>query len=107
MRADRLIEEVQSRIIRVDIVEFLANHQVGEEAAMGRGEIGSEERHLERVVEPVVVGLLRAEIAGGGAEMNVPAAPVEAGDVGAELNAFEALVLRVGAGRRGSIAAAI
>ena len=76
MGADRLIEKVQSRIIRADIVELLANHQVGKEAAVGRGEIGSEEWHLEVVAETAVVGLLRAEIAGGGAEMDVPAVPV-------------------------------
>jgi hypothetical protein len=97
--ADRLIEVVETRIIHADVIEFLANHYVSEKASAGRGEIGSEERHLDGAAEAFVVGLLRAEISGSGTGMNVPAVPVEMGDVGANLGAREVLVLRIGTPR--------
>jgi hypothetical protein len=103
VRADRLIEEVRAEIVDVDVVELLTNHQVGEEAALGRDHVGPEERHLEGVAEAVIVGLLRAEIAGRGSEMDVPAVPVQARDVGTGLHGREVLVLRIGARCRGGV----
>jgi hypothetical protein len=54
------------RIVQVDVVKLLADHQVGEEASLGSDEISTPERHLEFIAEPGIVCRARVEIAGGG-----------------------------------------
>ncbi len=95
MRSDWLVAEGETRVVQVDVVELLANHQVGKEAALGGDEISTPERHLEFVAEPGIVRRPRVEIAGSGAEMEIPAGIVEARDVGADLRAGEGLALLV------------
>src|SRR5258706_7513369 len=104
MCPDRLIEEVEARIVEGNVVEVLANHQVRKKPAPGRNQIGPEERYLNGIAESVVVVLLRPEIACGSAEMNVPAVPIEARDICADLHARKSLMLGVGARRRRSAA---
>ena len=95
MRPDRLVGERKSRVVQVDVVELLANHQVGKEASLGGDEIGAEEGDFEFVAEAGIVGGPRTEIAGRGAEMEIPAVIVETCDVGADLRAGEGLALLI------------
>src|SRR5258705_1221438 len=104
MCPDRLIEEVEARIVEGNVVEVLPNHQVRKKPAHGRNQIGPEERYLNGIAESVVVVLLRPEIACGSAEMNVPTVPIEARDICADLHARKSLMLGVGARRRRSAA---
>ena len=95
MCPDRLIAESKRRIVQVDVVKLLANHQVGKEASLGGDEVGAPERDFEIVAEAGVVGGPRTEIAGRGSEMEIPARIVQTCDVGADLRAREGLALLV------------
>ena len=102
MRPDRLVGERKSRVVQVDIVELLANHQVGKEASIGGDKIGAEEGDFEFVAEAGIVGGPRTEVAGRGPEMQIPAVIVETCDVGSDLRAREGLgLLIVAVGGRG------
>ena len=78
-------------IVQVGAVEFLTHHDVGEKAAMGRNQVGAEERHLEVTRSAGAGGGMGRQIARGGAQMNVPAAPVKPGNVLPDLHAGKGL----------------
>src|SRR5262249_1899129 len=86
--------QVQGRIVDGHVVVFLADHDVGKEAAIGGYEVGAHERHLNadfrHTVEIVPSG--RAEEAGRGSQMHVPAAHIQLGNIGADLETRENLV---------------
>ena len=92
---DGLVGEGKGRVVQVDIIELLANHQVGKEASLGGDKIGAEEGDFELVAEAGIVGGSRAEIAGRGPQMQIPAVVVETRDVGADLRAREGLGLSI------------
>src|SRR5258706_14689050 len=98
MCPDRLIEEVEARIVEGNVVEGLANHQVRKKPALGRNQVGPEERYLNGIAECVVVVFLRPEIACGSAEMDVPAGPIEARDICAALHGGKSIMLADEAG---------
>src|SRR5262249_52418398 len=106
MRRERLVEEIRAGIVEVHIVEVVAYHAVGKEAALGDHQVGPGKRDLEtrggRTCYPrrrkALLGC-RGEIAGRGADVDVPTVPhVEARDVRTDLDAPEALMLLAGAG---------
>src|SRR5664279_207390 len=97
MASDGLVRETETWIIQVHIIELLAHHEIGEEAASCGDQIGPKERHFEIVAESGVVGRFRTEVARRSPEMQVPAVPVEAGDVCANLSTGEGLTLGGGA----------
>src|SRR5215831_16504682 len=92
MSSNRLIVEVEPRVIEIDVEVVLAHHQVCEETAVRGNQICADERDLNGIVEAVVVALLRAEITGGGPQVDIPSVPVQARDVGADLDTGEALM---------------
>ena len=109
MRVDALVEEIDTRRIQVCLIILGADETIDEKSAVGRRRIGTDERNLrgaieltsadvhsadrikrrERATEHVASGL---RIAGGRAQVHVPAVNVEPRNVGAELDTDKILV---------------
>src|SRR5262249_23657579 len=94
---DLLSEQPHGRVGQVGAVELLTNHQVREEAAVGRYTVKSHKRHVEPGLAAEIVGCIRGEIARRGTAVQIPAVDVEPGDVLADLNAAKSLAYRTGA----------
>ena len=85
---DRLREEAGTGIAQCDIVEVLFQQRIGEEPAVGRDPIGADKRNLDVAGESIVEGSrIGFQIAGRGAEVQVPAVPVQPCGIGADLEA--------------------
>jgi hypothetical protein len=90
-RSDLLAEQARRGSSQIGAVEFLAHHDIGKETAMGGNQISAKEWHLELSRTAEIVGGAGRQITRRRAEVNVPVAPVEPGNVLTDLRAAERL----------------
>ena len=101
LRVELLTVEIVERAVQVDVVELRAEHDIGEEVPVGRDQVGAGERDLDVGLErhdPELLLAAQFQVAGRGADVDVPAAHVEPRHVRADLDAAEGLALDAVAG---------